>query len=129
MHKLYPKAVLSFNLGPAPNLPRDTTGVLTESNQIADTRNVTWACSFLTISVALERSASQELSGSGGQGDIPVLHPRVIEQTRADNGSGKSDSSESHGVEPPSLKSGDSLSNISAESDNGKSDNIIPSSS
>ena len=53
----------------------------------------------------------------------------MIEQTRADNVSGKSDSSESDGVESPSLKSGGSLSNIGAESDDGKSDSIIPSSS
>ena len=59
LHKLYPKAVLFFNLGPAPNRPRDTIRVLTESNQIVDTRNVTWARSFPTIPVASKRSASQ----------------------------------------------------------------------
>ena len=122
LHKLYPKAVLFFELGPAPNRPRDTIRVLTESNQIVDTRNVTWARSFPTIPVALKRSASQELTGSGGKGDIPVLHPRVIEKTRADNVSGKSDSSESDGVEPPSLTSGGSLSNSSSESDDSQVD-------
>ena len=69
------------------------------------------------------------MTGSGGKGDISVPHPRVIEKTRADNVSGKFDSSESDGVEPPSLKSGGSLSNIGAESDDGMSDSITPSSS
>ena len=76
-----------------------------------------------------ETTASQELTGTGGKGDISVLHPRVIEKTRADNVSGMSDSSKSDGVESPSLTSGGSLSNIGAESDDGKSDSIIPSSS
>ena len=53
----------------------------------------------------------------------------MIEQTRADNVSGKSDNSESDGVEPPSLKSGGSLSNVGTEFDDGRSDSIIPSSS
>ena len=60
LHKLYPKTILFFILGPAPNRPRDTIRVLTESNQIVDTRNVTWDRSFPTIPVALKRSASQE---------------------------------------------------------------------
>ena len=129
LHELYPKAVLFFNLGPAPNRPRDTIRVLTKSNQIEDTRNVTWARSFPTIPVALKRSASQELTGSGEKGDIPVLHRRVIEKRKVDNVSGKSDSSESDGVEPLNLTSGGSLSNIGVESDDGNSDSITPSSS
>ena len=96
--------------------------MLTDSNQIVDTKNVTWACSFPTIPVALKRSVSQELTGNGETRDIPVLHPRVIEQTRADNVSDKSDSSESDGVEPPRLKSGGSLSNSRSESDDSRID-------
>ena len=46
----------------------------------------------------------------------------MIEKTRADNVSGKSDNSESDGVEPPSLKSGGSLSNSSSESDDSQVD-------
>ena len=46
----------------------------------------------------------------------------MIKKTRADNVSGKFDSSESDGVEPPSLKSGGSLSNSSNGSDDSQVD-------
>jgi len=55
-----------------------------------------------TIPVALKPSVSRELTGSGGKGDIPVLHSRVMEKTKADNVSVKSGSVVSL-TSPPAL--------------------------
>ena len=92
-HKLQPKAVRCWYLGPAPKCPRDAMRILCKSGRVVATRRVTWAHvptpipSTLQLATLAPRENSSDGDESGeGQAQSPAVKSRPTSSD--DDGSG-----------------------------------------